>query len=198
MKLKRFVLASWAVVALAVAAVAQKPAENPTVDLNGGLQAQIITVGMNTRNALHPSLTMSVKITNGGKSTAFLLLYGVPSLIDDAGGQFEIKSVTGVAFCPGPQSNPPSTQLCIGIPRVVDGVVFSPRGYTRIDPGRSITANFFAIGTSNTGGNLIFSEDIAYRLVDDPAKDADLPDAQKLKQLQLGTLSFAPTAINQR
>jgi hypothetical protein len=198
MKTLKFAAVSWAVVALAVAAVAQKPQDFPKVELNGGLQAQIMSIGMNTRNALHPTLTMSIKITNTGKSTAFLLLFGEPSMIDDAGGLFEIRSVSGVAYCPGPQSNPPSTRLCVGIPRVVDGVVFSPHAYTQIDPDRSITATFFGIGTSNTGTNLIFSEDIAYRLVNDPTKDADLSDAGKLKQLQFGTLSFPPTAIIQK
>jgi hypothetical protein len=199
MKLKRIALASWAVVILAVAAVAQKPQENPVVNLNGGLQAQIISAGMNAKWPLHPSLTMSIKITNTGKTTAFLLLYGLPSMIDDAGGQFDIKSVTGVAYCPGPQSNPPSIRRCVGIPPTEnDNSLFSPRGYTQIDPDRSITATFFAIGTSNTGTNLIFSEDIAYRVVNDTAKDADLSDAEKLKHVQLGTLSFPPVAINQK
>ena len=104
---------------------------------------------MNTKWPLHPTLTMSIKITNKGKSTAFLLLYGEPSMIDDAGGKFDIRSVTGVAYCPGPQSNPPSIRLCVGIPRT-DSNTFSPRGYTQIDPDRSITATFFAIGAGET------------------------------------------------
>ncbi len=49
MKPKRVVLACWAVVALAVAAVAQKPAENPTVQLNGGLEAQILSLGRSNK-----------------------------------------------------------------------------------------------------------------------------------------------------
>jgi len=192
MKPKRVALASWAVVVLAAAAVAQKPPENPTVDLNGGLQAQIISVGVNPKL---PSLTMSIKISNKGKSTAFLLLYGEPSMIDDAGGKFDIRTVTGVAYCPGLTGVP----LCVGIPRADSNNTFSPRGYTQIDPDRSITATFWAIGESNiTGTNLIFSENIGYRLVNDPAKDADLSDAEKLKQVQLGTLSFPPVAINQK
>ena len=176
--------ASLAVVVLAVAAVAQKPTENPPVDLNGGLQAQIVSVGMNTKWPLHPTLTMSIKISNKGKSTAFLLLYGEPSMIDDAGGKFDIRSVTGVAYCPGPQSNPQPSALCRRS-ACTDGNTFSPRGYTQIDPDRSITATFFAIGAGNTGTNLIFSEDIGYRLINDAAKDADSSDAESSSKSSL-------------
>jgi hypothetical protein len=70
------------------------------------------------------ALKASVKITNNSEDNIYLLLFGEPSAIDDAGGNWNtVFSVTGAAYCPGPQSNPPSYRLCMGAPRV-DGHSF--------------------------------------------------------------------------
>jgi hypothetical protein len=115
-------------------------------------------------------------------------------LIDDAGNQYEMKTLTGIAYCPGPQTVPPSFKLCVGVPRT-DGNTFSPRGYTRIDPGRSITINLSFRGSGGTGGQVTLSGEYGYRLVADATKDADVSDADKIRQVQLGTLSFEPVAV---
>ena len=187
----RVFAASGAVVILSVAAVAQS---NPTAELNGGMEAQIISSGLNTRDALHPSITMALKISNKGTSTAFVLLVGPPDLVDDSGSRYELRTVTGLAYCHGPYSNPPTTERCVGIP-AMDGATFSPRAYTRIDPGRSIIVNLSFAGRGQPGKQVTLSGQLGYRLVGDTAKDADLSDADKLKQVQLGTLSFEPVTV---
>jgi hypothetical protein len=68
---------------LASAAAAQ---ETPTVELNGGMQAQLLALG-HQRDAV---LTAAVKITNKGQDHVFLLLYGIPSAIEDSGGRFDV------------------------------------------------------------------------------------------------------------
>jgi addiction module HigA family antidote len=60
MKSKRVLFASWGVVVLAVAAVAQKP-RNPKATLNGGLEAEITSVGVNSKSASWIMLTMAMK-----------------------------------------------------------------------------------------------------------------------------------------
>jgi hypothetical protein len=88
------------------------------------------------------ALTASVKITNKSADYIYLLLFGEPSAIDDAGGNWSIVfSVTGAAYCPGPQTNPPSYRRCVGIPRV-DNYLFPLNGYTEIAPENSITVNY--------------------------------------------------------
>lgn len=165
--------------------------QSTTVELNGGLQAQIISMGRD-----RGSLTVAVKITNTGKDHAFMLLFGEPSAFDDAGGRFSIvRGVTGVAYCPGPQTNPPSTRLCVGLPRV-DGNLFPLQGYTEIDPGKSVIAHFSFNGGGDKGEHISLSAEMAYRFVKeaDLAQDADVPDQRKLKTLRFGTLSFEPVS----
>src|SRR5271166_647445 len=89
--------------------VAAAAGQAPTVELNAGLQARIISLGRD-----RGYLSVGVKITNSGKDHAFMLLFGEPSAFDDAGGRFSIvHAVTGVAYCQGPLTNPPSTRLCV-------------------------------------------------------------------------------------
>jgi hypothetical protein len=195
MNSKRVAAASLAVVVLAVAAVAQTP-DNPKAQLNGGLEAEITSTGMNTRSPNYPQVTMSMKIANTGKATAFLLLYGEPSLIDDAGTQYGFKRLGGVAYCQGPLTNPPN-KLCVGIPHV-DQNFFSPRGYTEIDPGRAITVTFQFQGTGKSGTIVTFSAEMAYRLVTDLDKDNESSDTDKMKQTRFGTLSFEPMTIKEK
>jgi hypothetical protein len=172
--------------------VAGAAAQAPTVELNGGLQARIISLGRD-----RGTLSVGVKITNTGKDYAFILLFGEPSAFDDAGGRFGIvHAVTGVAYCPGPQTNPPSTRLCVGLPRVDDHNLFPLHGYTEIDPGKSVNAHFSFNGGGDKGERISFTAEMAYRFVKEAelAQDADVPDQRKLKALRFGTLSFDPTS----
>jgi hypothetical protein len=168
--------------------------QNPTVELNGGLEAQLLTLGRDARSIL----TAAVRITNKGQDHVFLLFIGPPSAVDNAGGVFDFQSVNGVAFCRGTQ-NPPSTRVCIGKP--MDEKYLSPlQGYTEIEPGKSIRVNIVMRAAYGSKGEQVsLSAEIAYRLVKDAdlAKDADVPDQQKLKALRIGTMSFEPVAVNQ-
>jgi hypothetical protein len=171
--------------------VAGAAAQAPTVDLNGGLQARIISLGRD-----RGVLSVGVKITNPGKDYAFILLFGEPSAFDDAGGRFGIvHAVTGVAYCPGPGTNPPTTRLCVGLPRV-DNNLFPLQGYTVIDPGKSVNAHFSFNGGGDKGERISLTVEMAYRFVKeaDLAQDVDVPDQRKLKTLRFGTLSFDPTS----
>lgn len=184
---------------LVATAAAQEP--KATVQLNGGLEAQLLTLGRNSKGP-RPVLTAAVKITNKGQDNVFLLLFGPISVVDDAGGRFDsVDDVTGVAYCPGPSTAPPSTRLCVGVPRVEDENLFSLQGYTQIEPGKSIRVNFAlrAMGGS-TGERVSLSAEMAYRLVKeaDLAKDGDVPDKQKLKSIRFSTLSFEPVAVNEK
>jgi len=171
-------------------AAGQKQA-NPTVDLNGGLQAQILTLGRN--DAPHPALTATVKITNTGKDHAFLLLLGLPSAVDDAGGRFDnVGAVTGIANC-AVQSN--LTRQCV---KVDDAYFFPFQNYTEIDPGKSITVHFSMSSTMGSkGGKVSLSAEMAYRFVKEPdlEKDPDVPDKQKARAVRFGNLSFEPVAL---
>jgi hypothetical protein len=45
--------------------------------------------------------------------------------------RFELlQAVNGVAFCRGPNINPPAPRLCVGLPRVDDENLFPLQGYT--------------------------------------------------------------------
>src|ERR1017187_7488045 len=90
---------------LVAAASAQ---EKPTVELNGGLEAQLLALGRNSKGS-RPVLTAAVKITNKGQDNVFLLLFGPVSAVDDAGGHFDsVEDINRVAYWPGQQTNPPS------------------------------------------------------------------------------------------
>ncbi len=186
---------------IVVAAGAQKVEAIPTVELNGGMQAQILSLGRDTKSMGRPMLTATVKIANNGKDYVSLLLFGSLSAVDNAGGRFDVvRSVAGVAYCPGPQTNPPSTRLCVGIPRVEDQYLFPLRGYSEIDPGKAITIHFALSSSSpvSKGDKISLSVEMAYRLVSDLTTDADVPDKQKLKLLRFSTLSFEPVAVTEK
>lgn len=184
---------SWAILALAVSAVAQKPQDFPKVELNGGLEAQMLSLGR-SGNGHRPDLNSAIKITNAGKNTAFIMFYGEPSAIDDAGVKFDrFKSLSGVAYC---TTNP--SGLCVGLPRLDEHNLFPLRGYTEIDPGKSVTLHL-TLSTNafdSKGDQISVTAQMAYRLVADMDKDAQLTDAQQFKTVRIGTLSFDPAPFS--
>jgi hypothetical protein len=96
---------------LAASCAGQAPApKQPAIEmqlLNLGRAGPVVT-----------ALTASVKITNNSEDYIYLLLFGEPSAIDDAGGNWSIVfSVTGAAYCLGPQSRELRTQTI----RIADG-----------------------------------------------------------------------------
>jgi hypothetical protein len=171
--------------------------DNRTVDLNGGLRAQVLSVGRDS-SGFRPVVTAAVKITNTGKDYVFLMFYGTLSAIDDSGVKFDGDrgdAVAGVARC---QTVPP--ERCIGIP---DGSsAFPLRSYTTIDPGRSVTVHFKLMTPTpvSKGEHVSLAAEMGYRLVKeaDLAKDADLSDAQKIKQVRSGNMSFEPLPVSEK
>jgi len=155
--------------------------DRPTVQLNGGMTAQLVSV-------IHDraGISATVKITNTGSQHVFLIFTGTPSALDDTGGAF-IGSVGGVGWCRN------ESQRCIGFPSTY--YAFPPQQYTEIDPGTSVTALFKLQGRTNGSRSLSFSAEMAFRSVNDLAKDADLSDRQKLQQVTMGSLGFGPVAI---
>jgi hypothetical protein len=174
--------------------VAAAAGEN-TVELAGGLKAEVVSM-----DRMHGTLTLAVRISNNSKDSAFILLFGEPSAFDDAGEQFSIvNAVTGAAYCPGPQTKPPTFRLCVGLPRVTDSL-FPLQRYTGIEPGKSVTAQFRLSGGGDKGSRVSLTQQIAYRFTkdDDRTRDSGLSDAEKVKSLHIGTLNFdtAPGEID--
>jgi hypothetical protein len=168
------------------------------VTLNGGLKAQLVSVGRDT--GARPVINAVVKITNAGKDYAFLMFYGSVSAIDEAGISFEPPSeaVTGVGYC-----NTVPAERCIGKPDMT--LAFSPQSYTLIEPGNSVTAHFRLVASPGAAGkasrgNVSLSAQYGYRLVKaaDMEKDADIGDAQKLRQVRTGNMSFPPAPVAEK
>jgi len=121
-----------------------------------------------------------------------LLMLGPTSAFDDVGNRYEGRGITGVAYCHGPDSNPPSFRLCVGQPRMNESVFFPLQGYTDVEPGKSVMAHFELMGNVQSigkGERFSLAQELAYRFADFD-KDAGTPDAQKLKTLHFGTFSF--------
>jgi hypothetical protein len=94
----------------------------------------------------------------------FILLFGEPSAFDDAGGHYGIISeVAGAAYCPGPQTNPPSFRLCVGKPRVDNQYLFPLDGYTEIEPGQAATVHYTLRGGGG-GGKKYRNDDLAQEI----------------------------------
>jgi hypothetical protein len=165
--------------------LAGSAAAETTVRLSGGLKGEVIQMGREGR-----VLTLAMKITNESKDAdAFILLFGEPSAFDDAGGRWNIvQAVTGVAYCPGPFTSPPTFRLCVGIPRVTE-TLFPMQGYTDIQPGQSVTVHYQFTGGGEKGERISLAHDLAYRFAT-AEKDAGMSDAQKLKALRFGSLSY--------
>ena len=150
------------------------------------LKGQVMEMARNGR-----ALTVALIITNESKDAhAFILLFGIPSAFDNAGGRWaSVWAVTGIAYCPGPQTNPPSFRLCIGVPRVDDQYLFPMQGYTDIPPGESVTVHYQFNGGGEKGDRVALTHDLAYRFAT-AEKDAAMTDAEKLKAVRFGSLSF--------
>jgi hypothetical protein len=176
-----------------LAAASASAQQSSVVKLNGGLEAEILSLG---RSADHQFVTISMRISNRGKDTAYLMLVGKEAATDNKGGVFNWRySISGIAECGLNNAQP--TQ-CVGIPRVVDNYSVSLQSYTQIDPERDIVVNFRLRGDSGAAsdGPLVsFSANVAYRLVSDPLKDATLSDTEKQKQVKMMSLSFPPETV---
>ena len=169
------------------------------VNLNGGLKAQLLSVGRDPVGfAGRPVITAAVTISNPGKDYAFLMFYDLASAIDDAGVKFtgeRANSISGVAWC---ESGPP--ERCIGIPDLASAFPF--RSYTVIDPGNSVTAHFRLTtdARESRGKSISLAVKYGYRIVKQASmeNDAEVSDTQKLKQVRTGNLSFPPAPVTEK
>jgi len=163
---------------LAVAAAGQ----NPPAKKRPSLDAEITALNHDAFG-----VNIAVKLTNNSEAHVFILLFGEPSAFDDAGGHYSIiTGVTGAAYCPGPQTNPPSFRLCVGKPRVDNQYFFSLDGYTEIEPGQAAIVHYILRGGGAGGNKYQLAQEIAYRVV----QEADLGKAPDMKSLHFGSLSF--------
>ncbi len=161
------------------------------VKLSAGLEAEILALGRSTDREY---LTLSIKISNTGKNTVYLMLVGKEAAADNRGSVYDGRyTISGIAQCDYNNSQPGE---CVGIPRVSPGT--QPlQAYTEIERERDIVVNFRlrSSGGSNDGPLVSFSAKVAYRAVADPLKDATLSEAEKQKQVRLMTLSFPPRTV---
>jgi hypothetical protein len=183
---------SWCVslaLLLVLPAAAQSSGDKPTVELSGGMRAQLLSFARNP-NGGPAGITATVKITNISKDYLFLLFTGAPSGVDDAGATIQGK-VSGVGWCRN------ASPQCIGVPSPY--YAFPLQQYTEIDPGTSVTALFTMPLTTTAIANrrVSLSAELAFRSVSDLAKDADLSDHQKLQQVRMGNLGFDAVTITE-
>ena len=179
----------WLVVVCAGLLLLPAAAQNdrPTVQLNGGMTAQLLSVTRD-QTGNYPGISAAVKITNAGQDRVSLIFTGAPSVIDDTGVEFH-GTISGVGWCRN------VARQCIGFPSAY--YAFPVQQYTQLDPGTSVTAlfNLPAGGRANSSRSISLSAEMAYRVVSDPARDASLSNAQKLQQVTMGSVGFGPVAI---
>jgi hypothetical protein len=170
-------------------------ARGRTVQLNGGLEATFIKMG---RSKNHEYLTVSLRISNKGRNTAYLLLVNSEATgttaTDNTGGIFNrLDTVGGIAYCYTGVNRP---SYCLGIPE--KGAATVPiQNFTQLDPNpdpnAAITVNLGLRGQS-TGPLLSFSASMYVRF-GDPLQDAKLSDTEFYKQFRTMTLSFPSMTV---
>jgi len=167
-------------------------AQPAPVKLNAGLEADILSLG---RSADHRYLTISMKISNKGKDTVYLMLVGREMATDNKGGVFDSRSnIAGIAEC-GYLGREPAA--CVGIPKGTNPPPQPMQAYTEIDPDRDIVVNFRLSGSASDGPLVSFAARMAYRVVSDPQKDATLDEADKQKGVRMMSLSFPPRTVTE-
>jgi len=166
-------------------------AQDITVKLNGGLEATVLQIG---RTRDHRNVTLSLRISNKGSSTAYLILVDNPMATDNTGGIFKDPVVSGITYC---HYGVWAASYCIGIPEKHDWTV-PIQSFTEIDPNpdpnAGITVNFRLTGQGD-GTVASFSAHLYVRFVSDTLKDAAVPEAAKYKEFRMMTLSFPPMHV---
>src|ERR1039457_4176583 len=155
-----------------------------SAELNGGLHAEVISLGRNNEGP-RPVLTASIKITNTGTNYVYLLFIGTPAAVDENGVKFDQfrSGVSGAAYC-----NMSPAQTCAGIPD--ESRYYPLRGHTEIDPGKSITV-LMSLSTfthESKGDYISLAGEYAYRIVNDRNSDVELSAKDKLRH-QIGRAS---------
>jgi hypothetical protein len=114
-----------------------KSGQPVAAQLPGGLKREIVMLAKKGQKPVHRH--EDHKMTAAG-ATPSILLFGPPSAFDNVEHTYEYKTVTGVAFCPGPDTNPPAFRLCVGLPRVDESKLFPLQGCSDGEPGKSSTS----------------------------------------------------------
>ncbi|HSZ74005.1 MAG TPA: hypothetical protein VK779_04230 [Rhizomicrobium sp.] len=180
------------VAALAMAVTSAAKAAPPVVQLNDGLEARLNYIGRSPEQSV---LSVSMTLTNKGRSIVYLLLAGdPPAATDNAGGMYRLNGGAGIAECPQMTSN--WIPDCIGT-KTIDSNTAPLNVYEQFNPGKSVTLNFELRGSASKGPLASFSALFAYRSVTDPTRDATLTDEQKRKQIQMLNVSFPPTEVTE-
>ena len=178
---------------LAASAAAQ---EKPKVAVNGGLQAEIVSMARQGQW----TVTAQVRLTNTSQNTAFILIMGIPTAVDEAGMHYDrLQGVSGVAFCEGPHEVPPRARTCLGLPKVEPQFLFPMQGFTEIDPDKSALVNISIVACCNgpSGGKAKLALELAYRIVkpEDVDKDPDIPEAERRKRVRISSVDFPPQEV---
>jgi hypothetical protein len=169
-------------------------AQNQPINIDGGLQERVVSIG---RDKTFRNLTVTMTLENKGKNTFYLLLlhgHGYPSAVDNAGASFWYQSGGGIAPCPSL-----SMLSCIGVPDV-NAETPPLQAWTELDPGDppiTLTFALSAYPSESHGAMASFSCILAYRLVNDPKRDADLTEKEKRQKIQTKNISSQLILINQ-
>src|SRR5215469_4757308 len=102
-------MAAMSLASLSLAFTSPAGAQTQPINLNAGLQAQVLLVG---RDKNFSSLTLSMTLINKGKNTVYLLFLrasGDPHAVDNTGASFYYQDSSGVPVCPSQ-----NTPECIG------------------------------------------------------------------------------------
>lgn len=174
--------------------------KKPKVQVNGGLQAEIVSLARQGQW----TITAQVRLTNTSQNTAFILIMGIPTAVDDAGMRYDRlpgggAAVSGVAFCEGPHEVPPRARACLGLPKVEPQFLFPMQGFTEIAPDKSALANISIVACCNgpSGGKAKLAFELAYRMVkpEDVDKDPDIPEADRRKRVRISSVDFPPQEV---
>jgi hypothetical protein len=163
-------------------------AGSPPINVGGGLQARVVSIGRDkTWN-----LTVTMTLENKGNNIIYLLLipegYRSPRAVDNTGVDFRNVSGSGMAVC-----QDSVTSRCIGVPDVVPNITPPLQAWTELDPGDGpVTLTFDLTPTTqeSLGPLASFASILAYRLVTDPRRDGDLSDKEKRQQIHTRIMMF--------
>jgi hypothetical protein len=170
--------------ALCLLLAASAAGQNPTAPKRGEIVFELTSLG---RDASGSTITAAVKARNTSTSSVvFLLLVSEPTAVDSSGGTYGNARVNGMAYC-----SRADRMVCV----TKDSSWFVPlASYTEIGPEQTATFTVVlkATPSNSKGDKITLAEQVAYRVMKeaDRDKDANMPEAQKLKTLRFGSMSF--------
>src|SRR5665213_816118 len=158
--------------------------QNSTAPKRGEIIFELTSLG---RDASGSTITAAVKArSTSTSSVVFLLLTSEPTAVDSSGGTYAHAQVNGVAYC-----SRADRLVCV----TSGNSWFVPLGtYTEIGPEQTATFTVVlkATPSNSKGDKITLAAQVAYRVMKetDRDKDASMPEAQKLKMVRFGSMSF--------